>query len=220
MPYATLDPRVFDRSLVRSSTAASVDVSKAANFIVDLTASPWSDVPGMRGWSGWELLSRDGGTRAIKRIDLRHPWWTLAESVSFEGHVAPLVKPSRMKRIRDVAPLSLRVWADVFGVSHTAVLKWVEGEEPPDRPELDRVLSFVERAAHRFRDVESWLRAPLGRLSTTPLSLLQRRRWRALEGALSIVKTEPVSVDAAVLRQLRRDVLPWATTELDPGIDE
>jgi hypothetical protein len=220
MPYATLDPRVFDRSLVRSSTAAAVDISKATNFLVDLTASSWSDVPGMRSWSRWELLARDGGTRAIKRIDLRHPWWTLAESVSFEGHVAPLVKPSRMQRIRDVAPLSLRVWGDVFGVSHTTVLNWIEGEEPPDRPEVDRVLSIVERAAHRFRDVESWLKSPLGRLSTTPLSLLQRQRWRALEGALSIVKTTPPSVDTTELGRLRGDVLPWAIPELDHGIDE
>jgi len=64
---------------------------------------------------------------------------TWVERLSVDGSVEPVVGFSRMARIRSLAGLSLRDWADVFDVTHTTIKHWTASE--PDRPKLERVLA-------------------------------------------------------------------------------
>jgi hypothetical protein len=92
----------------------------------------------------------DEGTRIVKRTDYRPVIeGTSLRSVQVEGPITPIQAPTRMAQTRALAPLSLRDWATVFGVSHSAIKQWADSEEP-SREKLDRVLgALTDASAHQ-----------------------------------------------------------------------
>jgi hypothetical protein len=160
----------------------------------------------------------DCGTRALTRIDLTAPSNETSIRrlvIDTNTRVREFSRSTRMRRIIDLAPLSLRLWAAVFKVSHSSISKWTALD--PERPELTVALELLERAARRHSDLESWLQAPVGSTSLTPLELLTDGRWRAFAGAIGTAAAPAPELDAAVLRALRRGGLPWAIQDT-PGI--
>lgn len=90
---------------------------------------------------------------------------------------------TRMTELHALAPgLSLRQWADVFGVSKQAIRNWM-ASEPRNRPELDAALRAVRAATVRQPDLGSWLQSRLPGSARTPLQLAREGRWRALSAA-------------------------------------
>lgn len=155
----------------------------------------------------------DDGTRIVERTDYRPVIeGTSLRSVRVEGPVTPFRTPTRMAQIRALAPLSLRDWASVFGVSHAAVSKWADGDEPA-RDKLDRVLGAVQSASAHQPDLAAWLTAPLPGMELRPLDLLREERWRAFRGAIRTRSAPTVSIDPDELVRRRRAQVNWAVTE-------
>jgi hypothetical protein len=106
----------------------------------------------------------DQGTRIVERLDYRPMIdGTSLQNVHVEGPVVPFQTPTRMAQIRALAPLSLRDWGTVFGVSHSAIKQWVDGDEP-DRDKLNRVLGALTEAAAHQPNLKGWLTATLARV--------------------------------------------------------
>lgn len=168
--------------------------------------------------SNRQTIMLDFGTRAIGRVDLT--------AASNETSIRRLVidtntvlrrlkTRTRMSKILELAPLSLRLWAEVFGVTHGAIRKWRTTD--PDRPELAIVLDLLEQASLAHGELAQWLRRPLVTTDVTPLSLLEQGRWRAFLGATRTASAPAPDLGREALERLRRERLPWATTDA-PGI--
>ena len=85
--------------------------------------------PPLFGGLAMMSLYQDTGTRIVNRIDVRGLMaGTSIWEFKIEAPIEPFVRPTRMARIRDLAPLSLREWATVFRVSHSAIRQWTERE--------------------------------------------------------------------------------------------
>lgn len=158
----------------------------------------------------------DQGTRPTQRYDIRR----LVEGTSIpavrvglEGPLTPFRVPTRMARIRALATLSYREWAPVFGVSHSAIKQWVDGEEP-EREKLDRVLAALDRAAGHRSDLSTWLVGALPGMRLRPLDLLRDDRWRAFEGALRVRPSRAVTLSGDELVRRRREEVSWGVDEL------
>jgi hypothetical protein len=159
----------------------------------------------------------DEGTRVIERLDYRLVIeGTSLQTVQVEGPVTPFQTPTRMARIRALAPLSLRDWATVFGVSHSAIKQWADGDEP-DRAKLDRVLGALTEAAARQPDLPRWLIASLPGMQVRPLDLLRDDRWRAFRGAIRTRSAPPVGIAPEEVLRRRRAQVSWAVPE-PPGV--
>jgi hypothetical protein len=117
-----------------------------------------------------------------------------------------------MARIRALAPLSLRDWAPVFGVSHSAIKQWADGEEP-DRAKLDRVLGALTEAGGHQPNLARWLNAPLPGMQVRPLDLLRDDRWRAFRGAVRTRSAPAVTVAPGELVARRQAQVSWAVPE-------
>lgn len=155
----------------------------------------------------------DEGTRVVDRLDYRAAIeGTSLTAVQVEGPVVPFLAPTRMARIRSVAPLSLREWATVFGVSHSAIKQWADGEEP-DREKLNRVLGAVNEAAARRPDLSHWLTTQLPGMDMRPVDLLREDRWRAFRGAIRAHSAPSVSVAPDELVRRRQAQVSWAVLE-------
>jgi len=169
-------------------------------------------------FGGAPSIVADFGTRAFGRIDL-----TAASSetsirrllVETNTKIKRLSHATRMRRIIELAPLSLRLWAGVFHVSHNSIKKWRSLE--PDREELAVVLELLERAGREHGDLAAWLQRPVASTSVTPLKLLAEGRWLAFTGAIDTASAPPADTSPAVLQALREDRLPWAIPDT-PGI--
>lgn len=162
----------------------------------------------------------DHGTRVIDRIDYRPVIeGTSLRTVHVEGPVVPFQVPTRMARIRALAPLSLRDWASVFGVSHSAIKQWADGEEP-DREKLDRVLGALTEAGGHQPDLAGWLSTPLPGMELRPLDLLRDDRWRAFHGAVRARSAPPVKVPPGELVRRRQAQVSWAAPELPTVADD
>ena len=161
---------------------------------------------------GLEPLNVDAGTRISPRIIIEaQPSTTrLFEINSDTGKMAMGEADTLMADIRRLAPLSLRDWATVFGVSHTAIRDWLKTD--PDRPELTQVLGLLEDASGRRADLAAWLTQPLEHLNVRPLDLLASHRWRAFRGAMR-VRQAPVPITPAELKERRKSSLGWAMTD-------
>jgi DNA-binding transcriptional regulator YiaG len=166
------------------------------------------------------LLSRlfaDQGTRVTPVSDLRA---LMTETkldptrITFEPQPTHAVPMTRMARIRNIAPLSLREWEEVFGVSHSAVRNWLRSE--PDREKLTQVLESLEQAARYRGDVVPWLRQTLPGTTVTPLQLLARDNPRAFRGALRARASAPPQISPEELRQRRQADESWAEREVLP----
>lgn len=162
-------------------------------------------------------LPADAGTRAMGRADVRMlAQGTRLYDLDFEGAVDPIVRPTMMGRIRELAPLSLREWAYVFDTSHTSIHQWIR-REPQGRSRVGVVLEALERAARYHGDLASWLRTPLSGTGPRPLDLLREGKWRAFDGALRLGPHELPRVAPEELSRLRREELSWALPELPDG---
>ncbi len=117
-----------------------------------------------------------------------------------------------MARIRALAPLSFREWAPVFGVSHSAIKQWADGDEP-DREKLDRVLGALDAAAAHQPDLGRWLMTPLPGMQQRPVDLLREDHWRAFRGALRARPAPAVSVAPEELARRRQMQISWAVVE-------
>jgi hypothetical protein len=157
----------------------------------------------------------DQDTRATLRYDIRR----LVEGTSIPSvHVnlepppTPFQTPTRMARIRALAPLSYREWGPVFGVTHSAIKQWADSE--PEREKLDLVLTALDRAAGHRADLSTWLLSPLPGMQIRPLDLLREDRWRAFEGALRARPSRDVTLSGDELVRRRRDEVSWDVSEL------
>ncbi len=158
------------------------------------------------------LLEVDAGTRAGERTDVRALMnGTWVERLSVDGSVEPVVGFSRMARIRSLAGLSLREWADVFDVTHTTIKHWTASE--PDRPKLERVLAALEQASRYRSDLSGWLMASVPGTELRPIDLLREERWRAFDGAVHSQPAEAMTISAEELRRLRRLDESWLLAE-------
>jgi hypothetical protein len=154
----------------------------------------------------------DQGTRVIDRFDYRSAMeGTSLTPVQVEGPVVPFQTPTRMARIRALAPLSLRDWGEVFGVSHSAIKQWVDSE--PGREKLDRVLGALSEATAHQPDLARWLTAPLPGMEIRPLDLLRDDRWRAFRGAIRTRSAPAVTLAPDELLRRRQAQASWAVTE-------
>lgn len=110
---------------------------------------------------------------------------------------------TRMNELHMLAPgLSLRQWADLFGVSKQAIRNWM-ADEPRNRPELDAALRALRAAAVRQPDLAGWLQAPLPGSTRTPLQLARDGRWRALTAASRMAA--PVGAGVAPTHDMREN---------------
>jgi hypothetical protein len=90
---------------------------------------------------------------------------------------------TRMGELRALAPgLSLREWADGFGVTKQAINNWVT-DDPRERPELDAAIATLRAACRRHAELSAWLRSALPRSDRRPLDLMRDHQWRALRAA-------------------------------------
>lgn len=173
--------------------------------------------------TGATLLSgvvSDDGTRVERRTDYRPAIEaTSLNSFRVEGPVVPFRAPTRMARIRAVAPLSYRDWAPVFGVSHAAIKQWVDGEEP-QRNKLDRVLGALHEAAIHRADIPRWLVSELPGMGIRPLDLLRDDRWRAFRGAIRTRYAPSVDLEPTELTRRRQAQVSWASPEPVAVTDE
>jgi hypothetical protein len=189
-------------------------------YVEQLDLYPPQGLPQVVCWPRlrWDEIVCDRGTRASARIDL--------VAASTETSIRRLLLDSntkfgdravktRMLRIIELAPLSLRAWAEVFGVSHGAITKWRSSE--PDRPEIALVLEMLERAAREHGELAQWLQQPLASTSVTPLQLLSQQRWRAFLGAIKTASAPAPDLARETLERLRRERLPWAAADA-PGL--
>lgn len=168
----------------------------------------------------WPDTDIDTGTRVVARYDCRPIMeGTTLTRVSVEGDVEPFTTPSRMARIRAIAPLSFREWAPVFGVSHAAIKQWADGEEP-DRPKLDRILNALSEASIRHRDLRTWLNTAVRGMDVRPLDLLRDDRWRAFRGAIRARSAPTVSLSPEELMRRRRAQSSWVVAEPPVITDE
>jgi DNA-binding transcriptional regulator YiaG len=155
----------------------------------------------------------DEGTRVVDRFDYRAVInGTSLTSVHVEGPVIPFLAPTRMARIRSLAPLSLREWATVFGVSHSAIKQWVDGDEP-NREKLDRVLGAISEAGAHHPDLAVWLTARVPGTDLRPIDLLREDRWRAFRGAIRTRSAPVVDLAPDELVRRRRAQVSWAVPE-------
>ncbi len=164
----------------------------------------------------------DAGTRVFVRklvSQLMAETTSRVSRVTIEALTTPVITPTRMQLILELAPLSRRQWAEVFGVSHAAIQKWATGDEPA-REELDTVLGLLQRASVEHGDLKTWLGEPVGRSSVTPLELLRASRWRAFMGAIHTRWAPKPDVSGEELLRLRKEQLPWAMPEPTPTSDE
>jgi hypothetical protein len=162
----------------------------------------------------------DEGTRVVDRLDYRPIIeGTSLNTVRVEGPVVAFQIPTRMARIRALAPLSFRDWASVFGVSHSAIKQWVDGDEP-DREKLDRVLGALTEASAYQPAVGRWLTSPLPGMELRPVDLLREDRWRAFRGAIRARSAPAVNIAADELVRRRRAQVSWAVPEPTTVPDE
>ncbi|MGE4427524.1 MAG: hypothetical protein AB7G37_13825 [Solirubrobacteraceae bacterium] len=133
--------------------------------------------------------------------------------VSVEGDLVDRAPVPRMARVIDLAPLSLREWADVFGVSHTTIKHWRD-HDASARPKVDRVLGALGEARTRHADLSEWLRSPLPGTALRPLDLLRDERWTAFRGAVRAVAAPTVDVDVEELRRRRHREINWTEPEV------
>jgi hypothetical protein len=167
-----------------------------------------------RSERGTDWFVIDQGTRVGTRSDIRSLLvsTTFAPPVIvFEPPPSRLVPMTRMARIRELADLSLRDWAPVFGVTHTTIKQWLTLE--PDRNKVGQVLEALEEAARYHSNLAGWLRRPLPGTGLVPLQLLERDSWRAFRGALRSRPAPPVAISADELRRRRRADESWAIPE-------
>ncbi len=162
----------------------------------------------------------DEGTRVVARADYRPMIeGTSLQTVRIEGPVTPFQTPTRMARIRALAPLSFRDWAPVFGVSHSAIKQWADGDEP-SRDKLDRVLAALSEASIHQRDLAAWLAVPLPGMQMRPLDLLLDEQWRAFRGAIRTRAAPAVAVTPEELERRRRAQVSWVVAEPATVADE
>lgn len=167
-----------------------------------------------------EPMRWDSGTRIANYRDVA----ALAKSTSLqrielEGRFSPLVPSSTMAQIRALAPLSLREWGRVFGVSHTAISDWLVGD-PQDREYLRTALAALEEASRVKNDLGDWLQAPVPGLQVRPVDLLKDRRWRAFRGALAAQAAPGPRLSPSELAARRRAETSWAIADTDIEPDE
>jgi hypothetical protein len=162
----------------------------------------------------------DHGTRIVDRLDYSSTMrGTALAPVRLEGPLVPFRTPTRMARIRALAPLSLRDWADVFGVSHSAVKQWIDGEEPA-REKLDRVLDALNGASAHHPNLVTWLTASLPGMEVRPVDLLRDERWRAFRGAIRARSARTPAVTPEELLRRRRAEGSWGVPEPAVTVDD
>lgn len=138
---------------------------------------------------------------------------TSLRTVSVDGPVEPFVRPTTMGRIRDLAPLSLRDWARVFGVSHTAIREWLRDDSP--RQKLTDTLAALEEAYRIHPDLRTWLTSPVAGLEIKPIDLLRDDRWRAFRGAIRAQAATASGLLPADVAARRRAETSWAVTDVE-----
>ena len=111
---------------------------------------------------------------------------------------------TRMGELRTLAPdLSLREWAEAFGVTKQTISNWVVSE-PRERPELDAAVVALRGAAVRHPGLSAWLRASLPSSDRSPLDLVRDRRWRALRAATRL--KAPIATETQASARMREAV--------------
>ncbi len=161
----------------------------------------------------------EAGTVVTPRADLRPAIdRTSLDRITVDGRVEPFRAPSRMAQVLTLAPLPLRTWAGVFGVTHTTIGHWKDGQEP-DRDQLDRVLGALTEAAPFHADLASWLQAALPGTDIRPLDLLRDERWTAFRGAIRVQSAPSVGLDGDELVRRRRAQVSWAVPEVPIVVD-
>lgn len=162
----------------------------------------------------------DSGTRIGNYTDIAAlVKSTSLQRIELEGRFSPFVQRSTMAQIRALAPLSLREWGRVFGVSHTAISDWLRGD-PQEGENLRTALAALEEASRVKNDLGEWLLAPVSGLQVRPVDLLKDRRWRAFRGALA-AQAAPVSrLSPSELAARRRAETSWAIADTDIEPDE
>lgn len=141
-----------------------------------------------------------------------------------------------LRTITKLAPARL---ADLFGISRTAIYKWIEGTVPRDvrAQHLLDVLAHVRDASRRLPrsvDLTIWLQTPVSPGGRSPLDYLKEQRYGAFRGFLVRACSAEMELGAAPSifpsssreeRALARERLsPRARTEEDevgpPSVSE
>jgi hypothetical protein len=153
--------------------------------------------PGSTIVSAWK--SFDAGTAILKVRDLTDALGgTMLIAVEYEG-LQPDVRRAtapRMARIRELAPtVSLRDWANVLGVSPQAVHNW-STREPPNRPELAKILGSLEEASLRRPLLGRWLKDRIVPNGPRPLDFMADQNWRAFRASSRLGPTASQRRDA------------------------
>lgn len=196
----------------RAATAASTALGRPIGF--DRLPIPRGTLLPLLGISAPLLggVVVDEGTRVNDHVDYRAAMaGTTLTSLRVEGAVTPFRAPTRMAHIRGLAPLSLREWGVVFGVSHTAIKDWIA--EEPDRVKLDRVVGALEEAAGHQPDLGRWLSSPVPGMEVRPVDLLRDDRWPAFRGAIRARSAPMAAVAPDLLMLRRRAQASWAVPE-------
>ena len=157
-------------------------------------------------------LQTDCGTRALPviRVDDQPSGAFFVRLLRDTGVELETRPRTRMGRIRALAPLALRQWAEVFHVSHSAIRDWEKQET--ERDKLDQVLELMREAGTRRSDLSAWLVQDVPSLGVRPLDLLAADRWRAFRGAMRIQPSE-VSITPEELRRRHQESLDRAMTD-------
>lgn len=161
------------------------------------------------------------GTQVTERYDLRGGvGTTLSSPVVFEGPFTPVVQPTRMAKVRDLAPeVTMKEWGEVFGVSRQTVNAWL-ATEPKSRPELDDVVASLNQAATFHTGVGRWLRSPVPGMDIKPIELLRSKRWRAFHGAVRAQAAPATNLAANTLMERRRAEVSWAPPTLEAEAEQ
>lgn len=215
LPFTHSGSPYVDYQHLGEEIAGTVTVYLASRW--DPAAYVEAICPRQRPWNR-QTIMLDFGTRAIGRVDLiaASNETSIRRLVIDTNTVLRRLKTrTRMSRILELAPLSLRLWAEVFGVTHGAIRKWRTTD--PDRPELTIVLDMLEQASLAHGELAQWLRRPVASTEVTPLNLLKQARWRAFLGAIRTASAPVPDLGREALERLRRERLPWASTDA-PGI--
>jgi hypothetical protein len=173
----------------------------------------------LMGVGGLGSISVDQGTRLSPLRDVRQTLvGTTLNELRVQAGGEPFITPTRMDQLNALAPLSLREWGSVFGVSHTTIGLWADKD--PGHAKLDRVLEALREASFFHRDLAAWLGAPVAGMSVRPLDLLRDDRWRAFRGAIRTATTPAVTLSADELRTRREAEVSWITPEPQTVTDD
>ena len=120
----------------------------------------------------------------------------ISHELNAEQSTSPdtMTASAQAERLREIAGLTVRHLANVFGVSRTTYSKWLSGSplHSTHREHLLEVLSFIEEAVQHLGSssaTNTWLLTPVSPGGKKPIEYLAEREYAAFRGFLLRTKT-------------------------------